>query len=364
MKVLILADATSAHTIRWVNSIHAKGVEIVLVSILQPRDGDYPATIPVKWLGLKILPDSSATILKMNYLRLYHLAKSAIKSFKPDVVHAYYASSYGLIAALVRFNPTIISVWGSDIFEFPERSFLTRLILQYNLSRVQLLQCPSKVTLNRIKEYSNTKSVIIPFGIDTALFKPQKTVKETIVIGTVKWMKEIYGISVLIKAFKIVKDSFPEKDLKLLLVGSGSQMQEYQDLSRELGIAEYVDFAGFVPHSETPDYFNRMDIFVALSFSESFGVAVLEAAACGIPSVVSRVGGLPEVVMENATGFLVEPGNPQMAADAISKLVRDAQLLSKFSKNAIRFVEQNFIWDHNVESQIGVYQELIAERKP
>ena len=84
--------------------------------------------------------------------------------------------------------------------------------------------------------------------------------------------------------------------------------------------------AGPVPHEKVPDILGQLDIYVAASRWESFGVAVLEAAACGLPVVVSDVGGLPEVVEHGITGFVVRREDPGSVADALIRLVSSGEL--------------------------------------
>ena len=182
------------------------------------------------------------------------------------------------------------------------------------------------------------------------------------VIGTVKTLERKYGIEYLIKAFKILSDKYPELPLKLLIVGGGSLETELKNLAKELGIWNKTIFTGKVPFEEVPVYHNMLSVSVSVSVSESesFGVAVVEAMACGKPVVVSNVGGLPEVVEDGKTGFVVPPKNPEKTAEAIERLVLDKDLRKNMGQAARDRVINLYNWDNCVDRMIKIYDEAIS----
>lgn len=351
MRIMILADAKSPHTIKWANSLSDSGIEICLLSFRKAEQNNYNTDI--KHISLNTESN------KISYLKLLPIVKKEIKNFKPDILHSYYASSYGLIGALTKFQPFVISVWGSDIFEFPRKSFLHKSILKYNLQKASFLQSTSKAMAVEANKYTKKQIGIIPFGIDIEHFKPITKTDNTFVIGTVKWLEDIYGINYLIDTFYLLTKKHPNKKLKLLIVGSGSKESHYKQMVTDYKISDFVEFTGAVESKETVKYHQQMSVFVALSLQESFGVAVIEAAACGIPAVVSNVGGLPEVVENGKTGFVVESRNPEQAAEAISKLIINKELHQQFNLNAREFVVKNYNWSENTNQQIELYNSYL-----
>jgi glycosyltransferase involved in cell wall biosynthesis len=103
-----------------------------------------------------------------------------------------------------------------------------------------------------------------------------------------------------------------------------------------------------------------LDIFVAVSQEESFGVAVLEASACEKPVVVSNVGGLPEVVTDKETGFLVEKNNPAAIAEALEKLLLNPELRTIFGRNGRAKVLKEYQWEDSVRKMLSVYSDLFV----
>jgi glycosyltransferase involved in cell wall biosynthesis len=132
-------------------------------------------------------------------------------------------------------------------------------------------------------------------------------------------------------------------------------------LVKELNLENETVFTGRIDYDLISHYHNMLSIYVALSVidSESFGVAVIEASACEKPVVVSNVGGLPEVVEDGATGFVVPPRNPEKAAEAIEKLILDKELCLKMGRAGRKRVKKLYRWDDNVKQLISIYQIIL-----
>jgi glycosyltransferase involved in cell wall biosynthesis len=365
MKILLLSDPTSVHTIKWARSLAKHGLEICIFSLSHSEESlykNYP-NIQTYSFGFdaSIIRAKLGSFSKLRYLRTLPEVKGLIRSFKPDIVHAHFATSYGLIGALTGFQPFILSVWGADIFDFPHRSFLHKGLIKYNLKKAHKILSTSHIMAQEISKYSTRAVEVTPFGIDLNLFKPRPVEtlfnENDIVIGTVKTLEKKYGIEYLIRAFKILKQRNPTLPLKLLIVGGGSQEKCLKDLTEELQLEGDTIFTGRVPYDQVPDYYNMLTIFVALSTqdSESFGVAVIEASACEKPVVVANVGGLPEVVEDGTTGLVVPARNPEKAAAAIEQLIHDEALRRKMGKQGRERVKRLYNWPDNVAQMIDIY---------
>jgi glycosyltransferase involved in cell wall biosynthesis len=128
---------------------------------------------------------------------------------------------------------------------------------------------------------------------------------------------------------------------------------------KRLGIEDDTIFTGFVQNNEIQKYHNIIDIFIVASLEESFGVAALEASSCGNPVVASNVGGLPEVVDQNKTGFLVEKENPDSIAEAIGKLIESPNLRSDMGKKGRQKVIDEYDWNNSVSKLISIYNSIL-----
>lgn len=366
-RILFLADVNSAHTRKWAESLAKKGFDIGVFS-LSPCTSDWFESFTnitiFSSVKLTVEQFNSSDFSKVAYFKELRALKDIIKTFKPDIVHAHYATSYGLLGVLTKFKPLIISLWGSDIFDFPKKSFLHKAVLKYNLKMADCILSTSYVMAEETKKYTPRPILVTPFGIDMELFKPEPVTSlfaETdIVIGTVKVLDEVYDIDYLIKAFKLVKDRHPELSLKLMIVGRGGQAAELKKLADDLGLSKDTIFTGFVNHSKVHVYHNMMDIACFLSNSESFGVSVLEASSCEKPVVVSNVGGLPEVVDEGSTGFIVPPRDEKAAAQAIERLILHPELREQFGKNGRQKVKLLYAWNENLVGIIKIYDDILS----
>ncbi|MDI6851721.1 MAG: glycosyltransferase family 4 protein [bacterium] len=367
MKVFLLSKVNSTHTIRWANALVERGIKVLVFGLedLKLKDNPYLPEIIVKTASIDE-PKHGGLKGKINYLKALPKVKSAIEEFKPDVLHAHYASSYGLIGALTKFHPLIISLWGSDVFDFPKKSFLNALIIRHNLKKADKITSTSITMAREATKYTAKKIDVVPFGVDIETFKPFEVKKvfteDSVVIGTVKSLEKKYGIDTLISAFALLKRKSKE-NLNLLIGGDGPERENLKQLVKELKVEDSVVFTGYIPHAQLPKYMNMIDIFVLLSrVEESFGVVVVEAMACGKPVVVSNKGGLPEVVEEGVTGFVVPAENPKATASAIETLIKDKELRKSMGRRGRERVLKLYNWKENVSKMIEIYEELLKQK--
>lgn len=359
MKVVLLANVESIHTIQWARFLTEQGHEIIVIS-QNKVSHNFLKNIP-----LIILPFKGFLGYFLNVFAL----KKILKEIKPDILNVHYASGYGTTARLVNFHPYVLSVWGSDVYEFPYRSFFHKWLLKKNLESADVIASTSICMALQTKLYTSHKNIeITPFGVDLNKFnsiKYPKSNTNTITIGTVKTLKHVYGIDVLIRAFAILYREFQVEDielgskLKFRIVGGGPDVDNLKLLASDLGILHLIEFVSSVAHSQVPEELSKLDIYVALSRQESFGVAVIEAQAMSVPVVVSNVGGLPEVVENGQTGFIVESENPQQAADMMKKLILDVELRNSMSVEARQFVHSHFSWPSCAKKMSQVYQNTL-----
>lgn len=364
MKLLLLADSNSSHTRKWAISLAERSIHVYIFTLSECQNDKLYDIENIKVINNGQTVSNGSSYLKIRYLAVLKRLKKLINEIKPDIVHAHYASSYGLLGALSGFHPLITSMWGSDIFEFPRKSFLHKSIIKYNLSKADLILSTSKAMMKEAGKYSSRKILHTPFGIDLNKFVPdvKQSDENKIVVGTIKALEHIYGIDILIRAFAVLTNKYDHLKLRLLLVGKGSQMPALKNLCKELNIEALVHFAGHVTYDNIVSYYHQIDVFVAVSRNESFGVSVLEASACEIPVVVSDIGGLPEVVIHNETGLIVQGMNVNETSEAIERLINDKQLRIEMGKKGRQWVEAQYDWNNNVNQMLDIYEQILKKR--
>ncbi|MBC7695241.1 MAG: glycosyltransferase [Burkholderiales bacterium] len=363
MRVLLLSDTYSEHTEKWALGLASNGIEVGLFSF---NKASYPWYLNKKNISLLFEPKEKLDISgKLSYLRFVGSLKIAIAQFKPDILHAHYATSYGLIGALSRFHPYVISAWGTDVMKFPQKNFINKTILKYNLRKADAICATSNTIKDFLKPVTDKPIHVIPFGVDVNEFS-KKEVKSlfdqnTFVIGSIKPLEKLYNTDVLIKAFASLKKKHSDKSLKLVIIGEGSQMEELKKLSSKLNVQSDVTFTGRIKFSEVSNYFNMLDVLANISDYESFGVSVIEAMACEKPVVATNTGGLKEIIENSNFGSLVEVGSVEQTASEIEKYLLDETLKQKIGKAARVKVVQKYNWEDNILQMVNVYNQLLKK---
>lgn len=349
MRIVLLGNAESIHAVKWASGLASRGHEVHLVSQDDPAEHPIDDTV-----HLHRLPHSGG----LGYFRNVPALRRLIRELAPDVVNAHYATGYGTLMGLARLRvPTVLNVWGSDVAEVPHASRLHREWVRWSLRQPTRIASTSRCMAEEAHWLlAGRRPDITPFGIDVEHFRPPADdPRPTRVIGTVKKLDPVYGIDTLLRAFAQLPG-----DLTLEIAGHGPQEAELKELARGLGVADRVSFLGQIPNPEVPEVLGRFDVFVALSRAESFGVAILEALACGTPAVTSDAPGPAEVMIDGDTGFVVPRDDVDAAAAALTRLLAEPGLARRLGEQGRRHVVDNYSWEHCLNVMEQVYTRAIA----
>jgi glycosyltransferase involved in cell wall biosynthesis len=149
--------------------------------------------------------------------------------------------------------------------------------------------------------------------------------------------------------------------VKLLLVGEGPQENNLRNLIQEKGIGKSVLMPGF--RNDIARVLNTLDVFVFPSLQEALGTAIIEAMAMKKPVVASRVGGIPEVVVEGRTGYLLDPEDPGAIAERVIRLLKNTELRREMGLESRKFVEAHCDNRLMVQRLEKLYRELMGRRE-
>jgi glycosyltransferase involved in cell wall biosynthesis len=314
-------------------------------------------------IDVRFFPPLVKPIGKLNYLLHPSHIRTQLDQIKPDVLHAHYVSSYGVVGYLTGFHPFVVSVWGTDIYDAPH-NFIMRYLIEKTLASADAVLSTSNVMAKQTRKFVCNKEVAVtPFGVDLRKYYPRKELMpDRFVVGTARLLAPKYGIEYLIKAFATVLSSIA--DAELHIAGDGPKRNDLIALTKSLGISKQVQFYGFVPPSSMPQFVSGLSVFCMPSIheSESFGVAALEAQACGIPVIASAIGGLHETVINNETGFLVKPHCPEEIADKLLYLYHNPHIRRKLGNQALSFVRENYELFSTVSKIENQYKQLMTNK--
>jgi D-inositol-3-phosphate glycosyltransferase len=217
-------------------------------------------------------------------------------------------------------------------------------------------------------------SVVSP-GVDLRLFSPRPTaaLRSRLGIGAAKVivfagrLERLKGADIVIRALALLSEHLADPVPPVLVVigddshdgatesrASGGEKGRLMALAHTLGVDRRVRFIGSVDQAALADYLSLAAVCVVPSYSESFGLVALEAAACGTPVVAARVGGIPAIVKDGLTGFTLVSHDPAQYAERIGQLLADDELGRCFSRRS-RLVASQFSWQDTVDRLVAEY---------
>jgi len=275
-----------------------------------------------------------------------YLAKQMLKGKKDlKIITTLHGTDITLVGLEPSFLPLVkFSIKESDGVTAVSRFLKEKTLTNYNIEK-DIEVIPNFIDTNIYKPISNSefKKYIAPNGekilMHTSNFRPVKRVPDTI---------------------KIFEQVFKEIPSKLVLVGDGPERSDCEKLCREINLCDHVKFLG--KQDGLVDILNAADVFLIPSQSESFGLAALEAMACGVPVVSSSVGGLPELVKHNDSGFIAEIGDIDRMSKYVIDLLTNSRKYEIFSNNARRRAIELFGIDKIVPYYENYYQTVLEEK--
>ena len=209
---------------------------------------------------------------------------------------------------------------------------------------------------------------LIPCSVDLERFQVESRLKKKegdFNIGIIGRISPIKGHNYFIKAMAKVAQVLP--NIKIWIVGDAPPSKEaykeqLQVLVKRLGLAEITEFLGV--QRDIPAILSQLDLLVlATTVPEAFGRVIVEAQACMVPVVSTRVGGVVDIIEDDYNGLLVPPADPKGMADAIIRVLKDKELARRLTENAYKKVKEKFSADLMVKDTLEVYKEALANYK-
>lgn len=203
---------------------------------------------------------------------------------------------------------------------------------------------------------------VIPNGVDADTLTPgpaeERYAEPTFLyLGRLKRYK---GVDLILRALARLGDRTPAP--RLLVAGTGDHAQALRSLAEELGVASRVEFLGFVPEERKLELFRRSWVHVLTSPKEGWGIANVEAAACGTPTVASDAPGLRDSVVHGETGYLVPHGDVDALAETLVHILDEPELRARLGEQA-RALAVRYSWDAAADAMEGFLQRVVRARR-
>jgi glycosyltransferase involved in cell wall biosynthesis len=303
------------------------------------------------------------------WFKFFFMLCWALYKHQIQIIHlnSYHPGNFGRLAAYLMRVPIIIDHWHGFIRFNRKRRLMCRL-----LGRCTDL---SFAISGLVRDY-----VVKECGLDPGKFKvlyncldyhryqkarPSSQVRRELglapdlpVVGLVArldhWAK---GHRELLQAMALLKESHP---MQALIVGGGRREAEMRELADSLNLSQVVHFLGY--REDIPDLLAAMDIFVLPSYGEGVSLAMLEAMAAGRPVIVSRVGGLPEIVQDGETGLLITPRDPEALAEGLARLLAQPAWARSLGERAQSYVKENFSFERLALDLNAGYDEVVQRK--
>lgn len=290
-----------------------------------------------------------------------------------DLLHVHYAIPHSISAILAResikskrYLPVITTLHGTDItLVGADRSYLP--ITRYGLQESDGVTAVSKFLKKAtIETFDYDEIEVIPNFICSNHYRrdPESPLRKELANDDETLLAHVSNFRNVKRPVDCVEilGRVVERGAKarLVMVGDGPQRSECEYRAEQLGIKKLVTFAG--KKANIADYLAVSDVFLLPSELESFGLAALEAQACEVPVVASRVGGIPEVVTDNETGFLSNVGDVQKMGEDVLKLINDDELRAEFGRAARESAVTRYSAKNIIPLYISFYEKILGQR--
>lgn len=280
-----------------------------------------------------------------------------LRQERPEIVHTHLfgGDTWGRIAAILARVPIIVTTeHNTNIDEKFLKRVVKKMLSFFTAKIIAVSEAVKKYSVQK-DHISEKKIEVILNGVDLEKFLQisQKEFGDPPIIGIIGRLEEQKGHKYLFEALNLLK-TIP---WTLWVVGDGSLKAELEKLAKILDLRERTIFLG--AQENIPEILDKVDIFVLSSLWEGLGLAVIEAAAAAKPIVATNVGGIPEIIENEKTGLLVEPGNVKSLADGVERMLLGEGEALTMGRAAREYVKDRFGLDKMVKAYEEVYEKVL-----
>ncbi|MCQ3951974.1 MAG: hypothetical protein DPW15_01660 [Chloroflexi bacterium] len=324
MKILYFSLGYSTHDHRFLKAISDGGHEVYFVQLegnqRQVESRPVPESVnQVIWKGgREPFGWSKLPALVLDFKRL-------LRDLKPDLVHAGPIQTCALIAVLAGASPLLTMSWGFDLMDDVHKSKWMEWVTRYTLRRADFFTSDANITRDKAVAYGMNpdKTVVIPWGVDL-----EHSARE-------------------------------REDMRLILLGGGSQGANIRKILQGGGVEQYVTFGGQISQADLPYWYHQADLYISPSHVDGSSVSLMEALACGLPCLVSDIPANKEWIVEDENGWLFRDGDADHLAEKILAAMNQRRKLPGIGRAGRSAAEKRADWKKNAAALMEVYRSLV-----
>lgn len=286
------------------------------------------------------------------------LANIKILKIKPQIIHAIMESYAGVALYFAKFiSPAkrILTLQSGDLDDKKKQNniFIKLFWKKIHTSPDIITVISNFLSERAIRLGAKKENIhVIPNGIDFREVPGfiEKEKNRVICVARLSWEK---GLDYLITAWSYVISKI--SDARLVIVGEGSKRKEIETMINDLKINDSVLLMGNLPHNQTLEEISKSEVFICPSLAEGLGIVFIEAQACHVPVIGTRVGGIPDVIRDKQNGILIESKSHTEISNSIIELLENRQLRDELVKNAEISVKK-YSWNSILEQIHKIYK--------
>jgi glycosyltransferase involved in cell wall biosynthesis len=293
MKKLLIIGSNSVHTFNYIELISSCFDDILLVTNKQNPD----STIP------QVTADFHYNV--NSFLHTPKKIREVVEHYNPTHIHVHQANSYAFFTAraLGKRQNMYLTAWGSDILLLPKKNFFWKKMVQYSLNQFSFLTADSQEVADEINKLIVVKNPVLVanFGIE---IHEVSSSKENIIYSN-RLHKPLYRVNKVIEAFHRFLQTNPSENWKLVVGAVGTETDKLKQMVSELGIANHVEFIGWVDTETNRKYYAKSKFWISVPESDATSISLLEAMAYGCIPIVSNLPSNKEWIKNGENGFIV-----------------------------------------------------------
>jgi glycosyltransferase involved in cell wall biosynthesis len=343
-------QVTQTFIVSELAELRRRGIEVLIVSLRPP-----PET-----LRHQIVADAGLDALTVYDPNKFH---SALRDFHPKLLHAHFATNATAAARSFAAElevPFTFTAHGYDIYFHPPKDFRERAL---GAAAVVTVSKANRRHISSNCEVPQDRIHVIPNGVDTDFFCPASEVRAAgegpPLIVCVARLERVKNLPMLLEACAMLRDRGIK--FRCVLIGEGEVRGDLESLRHSLGLDSLVEMRGEIERSEIRRWWRRAAVAVLSSDSEGMPVSLIEAAACGVPVVATRVGGIPELITDGVNGLLAPPRDPASLADALAQILEDPERSTAIGHAARQRVVERFSLGLQIDRLLRLWQSILDQ---